>query len=73
MIGTFYIESIMVMNGYLPMFGLLSRKRSVFQGVHLLWNCSVAESGYHFENIGFEVSDVYGIFNEEKYNIDSLD
>jgi hypothetical protein len=73
MIGTFYIESIMVMNGYLPMLGLLSRKRSVFQGVHLLWNYLVAESGYHFENIGFEVSDVYGIFNEEKYNIDSLD
>ena len=62
-----------------PISGMITNERIIvpkegprIKRVYHLRDYTVAELRYHFENIGFEVLDVYGNFDGEKYNIDSL-
>ncbi|MBN1407399.1 MAG: class I SAM-dependent methyltransferase [Calditrichaceae bacterium] len=62
-----------------PISGMITNERIIvpkegprIKRVYHVRDYTVAELRYHFENIGFEVLDVYGNFEGEKYNIDSL-
>lgn len=62
-----------------PISGIITNERIIvpkegprIKRVYHVRDYTVAELRYHFENIGFEVLDVYGNYDGEKYNIDSL-
>lgn len=62
-----------------PISGMITTERIIvpkegprIKRVYHVRDYAVAELRYHFENIGFEVLDVYGNFEGEKYNVDSL-
>ncbi|MEJ2052688.1 MAG: class I SAM-dependent methyltransferase [Calditrichaceae bacterium] len=62
-----------------PISGIITNERIIvpkegarIKRVYHVRDYTVAELRYHFEKIGFEVLEVYGNFQGEKYHIDSL-
>ena len=61
-----------------PISGIITNERMIItpdgtrvKRVYHVRDYTVAELRYHFENIGFEVLDVYGNFDGDKYDLDS--
>jgi len=61
-----------------PISGIITNERIIItpdgnrvKRVYHVRDYTVAELRYHFENIGFEVLDVYGNFDDDKYDLDS--
>ena len=62
-----------------PISGMITNERIIvpkegprIKRVYHVRDYTVAELRYHFETIGFEVMEVFGNFEGEKYNLDSL-